>query len=174
MKSIHYQLIRLIPFITILFFTSCDNKDVVVEHQEDNDIIEVMECAYNKNNDISDSLIMMYEEILDKKGDYNQAKFDVNIENWTGKSFKIENLSVKSINIEDEYLGNYVILQYGEKFKHNYLPVTIDIFVDMNSKKEMSKFEIDEIVSLNAVIGSGRSNKMGYTIHTDCGEILKR
>jgi len=155
---------------------SCNENESVEQNEnqtEEIELIEEIECAYNENNSVSDSLIQMYDEILDKKGDYNQAKYDINIENWQGKSFYIENVTVRSINLEDQYSNNHIVMHYGEKFTHLFLPVTISLFIDMETKEQLSNYEIDEIVDLKGVIGNGSTRKTGYYLHLECGEIIK-
>ena len=172
---------KLIIVLSLFYgITSCSEQE---ENQEP-EKVGVMDkldeynksmCDYNEDNDVSDSLVQMYDEILDKKGDYNQAKYDVNVDNWEGKSFYIENVVIENITVEDKenYLGNSISVDYGESFNYLFLPVSISIFVGVDTKEELSNYEIGEVVDLKGVISSGSSGDMGYYMHLYCGELIK-
>jgi hypothetical protein len=170
--------------VTLLFF-SCGSEGSENDSgttSSDSTNVEVAEtdpCEDISNvEDVSDSLKSVLDEILEKQCDYNQAKFDVAMENWEGLQFTLSGLKVDNIYTEgmDELETNRMVLQYGEKWECAFLPVTINFFVDMKSKEELTNYEIGDEVTLNATFSSpinNKASKMGYNMHLNCESVSK-
>jgi hypothetical protein len=162
-----------------LLFISCGAEDSGIDSGSSNDdstnevLAEVDPCEdISSVEDISDSLIIMLDEILDKKCDYNGAKFDVAMKKWEGRKIEVSGLTINSLSVEDQYTGNNFTADYGDQFKCGLLPNSITFFVDVDSKESLAKYEVGDIVSVRGLISpENKSGNMGYYIHLRCEEV---
>jgi len=164
--------------VTTIFlsFQSCNNSEPINEHQTTSDTSKIEEIAeletcYDTTNDVSDSLIMVFEEILEKKIDYNQAKYDKTIKDWCGKSIYIKQIPIDGIVKSDTYTGPHLIMEYGS-YKGFAYSTHINIFLNFENNDDLVLYENGQLVDVKGVISSGNAGNVSYSLHLACGEII--
>jgi hypothetical protein len=172
--------ISLVLFISFFVIVSCGGTEESssLDEGQDNDsaVAEVVDpCTEDNVNDVSDSLIMIFDDIMKKKCDYNKAKFEVALGSWMGSKATIPNLVISSLNQPNEFTEKYrVVATYGDVYDCLWIPFHISIFADFESKEEMAKFDIGETTVIEGIISYMSAGDGGYSVHFDCANISKQ
>jgi hypothetical protein len=171
----------LIPLFGLLI--SC-NADATKD--EDSIVIdtpkEVLEdeCPYDARNDISDSLILILDEIMQKESEFDDEKYNSRMKRWGGKSITLDNLKVHIVSKPNGSKKASIVLQYATKDKGRVGRTDIHLFVRVNSI-ELKNYIYGDRVTLKGVLPTidddynpkSRSDKTLalYYIHLDCGSL---
>jgi len=164
-------------FFICLFISCSSNNDSISKTETDslsahlNIIDEKKEICYDANNDVSDSVKILFDEAMAKKHDFNRAKFETKIKKWHGKSVTFENLPISSMSKEGTYTSPHIVVLY-DKWRDYAYDVSMDIFVDIESDEKLANFEIGQMVTICGVIEVGFSRNMGNSIHLSCGIVI--
>jgi hypothetical protein len=133
-------------------------------------------CEYDLDNDVSDSVLMVLHEILNKKQDYEKEKFIPAIDALVGKSFVIYSLVVFSKPSKGVQGRTSMTLQYGDSWSTDPNPWSsnndgmISILADV---EEGVTFNVGDIVILKGVISHGMIGIRGaYGLIPQCSEVI--
>ena len=128
-------------------------------------------ACYDSTNDITDSLILMFEDIKAKEFDFNRSKFKHNCTLWDGKSIYLNGLVVDNIE------GKTIYFLFHEK-KHTLGWQRIVFHIDVETIAEAASYEVGQIVSVKGVISTLYNTVyevdylfQNYSIKISCGTI---
>ncbi len=159
-------------FIAFAFIgCSQEQKEIPAQAETPKETVVEETSCYDPNNDVTDSLLMVFDEILDKGNDYNQSKFEIQINKWAGKSIEMQGVPVHLIMKSDEYLSPSVTLEYGA---YESFPWAMHVCIDMefSTDEEITRFEMGDGVDFRGQIQYGKITKTTYKVQLLCQEIL--
>ncbi|MCB9223845.1 MAG: hypothetical protein R2780_14595 [Crocinitomicaceae bacterium] len=145
-------------------------------------------CEYNPEHDISDSLIMLCDEALEKGQDFNPTKWSVNFEKWAGMSFSLEAEITDIHNSEIQLIGGkpkeskpYLSLEYGSTKYPIVGGATIFLDVHFEKNEELVNYEVGQKIKVEGVLEDPYINLDPqsvtgsfdwYWIHTNCCKVV--
>jgi hypothetical protein len=171
----------IIPFSILLLACNTDLTDVnTIENnpQEERDL--EVGCPYDSQNDISDSLILLFDEIMQKESDFNDEKYNSSMKDWGGKSITLHNLKVHILPKPGVSEKSSVVLEYATKDKGRVGRTDIHLFVRLD-RDELKNYSYGDRVTLKGVlpyidadyVPKSKSDQTLalYYIHLDCGSL---
>jgi hypothetical protein len=136
------------------------------------------ECpwSYDASLDVSDSIILIFDEVLEKGVDFNENKFNVAFKNWEGKSFSLSGMEITNIYPEESRTVRDTILveppriicRYGT-YDNYPIDTDLNVFMNLNSAEEAAKYDVGQKINIRGCIQYGSAEDDMVSFFALCG-----
>ncbi|MEX1000654.1 MAG: hypothetical protein WDZ35_00915 [Crocinitomicaceae bacterium] len=174
--------IGLFSFLSTLLFLSCAGNEQSGSNSENKEIdstnnITELPCQYDINNDISDSLKIFIDQVIELNENYDTARFRKRLESWNGKSFVWKEGIVSDVNlsVEEDRRPSIQVDIDSTDIRNPLIDIpkifTVSLILEFEENSEVKQFTVGDKVKVKGVIQGGLGIWILYYVLLECHEV---